>query len=357
MTHAEPHGRRGATLVELLVVMAILTALAGLALLIAPDVVNSDRTLSGTAEVQATLKVSQGMAANAKLPRGVRLVAPANGSIVTELQLLEMPPVMVANPTPLNTLNAALEPRVRLEYTPYNGTDRDPARPNDPPPPAGTIRSRVCEFRSLTLDQANQITGNCTLALPTLGVWAKIKAVEATPREVPAGSGQYDKQVELEVYPDAHMGANLTFLTYHFGVYLEPRPLLGEPTIQLPRNVGVDLAVSSPGGVAGQNYDIMFAPSGQLLTTGGQSRGQVFLWVRDFTKQPDMLPTSFGPPLTYDPMKFRRGGEQQIVGIRSASVGTAPVMWPDMTTGQYQQIAGQEVQDPFTLARKQLTGP
>jgi hypothetical protein len=279
--------------------------------------------------------------------------------------------VLVPNPAPLtspNTANTAapdlnMQPRVRLTYTESDGVTPVPG--GSTIYPRGTIIGRRCDFQNLTFDQATQITANCMLVLPTLGVWAKIRAVQPDPLTEVA-PGLYDKQVDLEVYPDAHLGENLMrgpsgnlgYLTYHFGVYVEPRPLLGEPTIQLPANIGVDLAVSSPPGAPGVNYDILFAPSGEMISLRGQNRAQVFLWVRDYTKVPDMLPSSLSP-LTYDPNKFRRGGEQQIVGIRSASIGTAPVMWPDMATGQYASPPppGQPLQDPFTLARKQLTGP
>src|SRR5262245_24184438 len=87
-----PRARAGMTLVELLVVMAIIAALVGLAALIAPGALNSDRTLAGTAQVQSTLKVSQAMAARGR-PCGVRLLVPSGSQQVVEMQLIEMRPV------------------------------------------------------------------------------------------------------------------------------------------------------------------------------------------------------------------------------------------------------------------------
>ena len=45
---------------------------------------------------------------------------------------------------------------------------------------------------------------------------------------------------------------------------------------------------------------------------------------------------------------FRRGGEQQIVGIRNGYVGTAPVLWPN-ADGTYTAP-----QNPYTLAQSKL---
>ena len=91
----------GFTLVELLVVMSIFTALGLLALMVVPGARNSEFTIQGAYTLQSSYQTAQGHAAGARLPRGIRIVAPADGSLyATELQLLEMPPVLVPNPRP-----------------------------------------------------------------------------------------------------------------------------------------------------------------------------------------------------------------------------------------------------------------
>ena len=141
--------------------------------------------------------------------------------------------------------------------------------------------------------------------------------------------------------PDANLGGATTFRTYHFGIYGPPVPLLAEPTIPLPINIGVDLSISSPPlQTAGTHFDVLFAPSGQTvyfpsaISQSAAANTGVFLWIRDVDKT-DMIPTTMPvvpPYLTaagttagawqFNMNKFRLGGEQQIVGIRNGFVGS-----------------------------------
>jgi hypothetical protein len=189
----------------------------------------------------------------------------------------------------------------------------------------------------------------------------------------------YTAQVEFDQtdFPDAVLGAASTapppagtppvpsWVSYHFGIYGAPRPLLGEPLLQLPKNTCIDLTpfVSRPGAITvPMDYDIVFAPSGQVLF---RPEGQINLWVRDYTKVGDMTPltpnsasapASLTAPYTYDVTRqqFQLGGEQQIVVIktRSGSLGVFPVLWPSMANGTY---AGK--QDPYYYATQGATAP
>ncbi len=365
--------RRGATLIELLVVMSIAAALGAMALMLLPSVANSDYTLKGAAELQSTCKIAQGMAGAARLPRGVRLLVPPGGTVAQEMQYLEAPPVMVADPQVLvgnrpNNLQGTAGPQVLFQYELYSGSEAPLPLPDSqwPPsrgnPPAGTIKQRHCYIYGLNPDQAAQVTDGATLVLPNLGSWTRIKSGIAA-----------NNEVILDVYPDAALGAGTTYLAYHFGIYGVPVPLLAEPTILLPKSIGIDLAVSYPAGQVGKNYDILFAPSGQtvttygtLTTTGLTANTGVFLWVRDVTKvtnpnnaaklnsmyyttkPPPAPPTDIATPAEYG-TAFRRGGEQQIVGIRNGLIGSAPVLWPD-SSGNYTSTEP----TPFWLAIKKL---
>ena len=373
MTRPNAWARRGATLIELLVVLSIISALGALALMIAPGIANQDNTLKGTADVQSSLKIAQGMAAAAKLPRGVRLIAPAAGSatpnMVTELQYLESAPVLVPDPRVLSATDGFGNPRpnpppfgvnwpyVEFQYELYTGGEPPIANsqwtlPGNPP--ANAIKRRTCNIIGLTADQELQVVDGSTLVVPTLGSFSRIigtptvtfantTANPPTPRKL---------SVVLDVYPDAALGAGTAYRTYHFGLYSAPSPLLGEPTIPLPRNIGIDLTLCLPlqtaGGAPWGNYDVMFAPSGQMLASGTRlGGGQIFLWVRDYTKLATM-PAVEGPALA---AAFRQGGEQQIVSVRGAAVGAAPVTWPDMASGMYPAGPKQ-----YKFARDKLTG-
>jgi hypothetical protein len=359
MTPRSAKPRTGATLVELLVVMSIIAALGALALMLLPAVANSDAARKGAAEVQTTLKISQAMAGSARLPRGVRLIPSTNpalppGAFCTEMQYLESPPVMVADPQPLvgnraGNPNGDASPRVEFSYEYYDGNTA--ALPNSGwtaagNPPPGAIKLRHCYLYGLNTDQTVQVTAGSTIVLPTLGAWSRVKAG--------LGSQSNANEVVLEVYPDALLGAasqngapppTSLYRTYHFGVYGPPVPVIGEPTVQLPQNIAIDLSVSVPGwpfNPPQPYYDILFAPSGQLLVTATNPTlspsGAVLLWVRDYTKVGSMVRSSYPTGAAYA-NAFRLAGEQQIVGVRNGFVGTAPVLWPDAggnyATGAY----------------------
>jgi prepilin-type N-terminal cleavage/methylation domain-containing protein len=348
--------RRGFTLIELLVVMALIAALGALTLGLLPGIVNKDNTLKATAEVQGALRIAQAQAASSKQPRGVRFLPnPNNLAVATEMQYLEAPQVAVSDLQVLVS-GRPQQPYVEFRYEYYNGSEPsiDPRTPGNPP--AGAIKLRHCHFVNLSADQVAALAPEATLTVPTLGAWSRIQ------RYIPASPT--GGEAILDVYPDAALGAagppansgvtgqQPVYRSYHFGIYGPPVPMLGEPTVPLPKDIAVDLTLCLPQGAPGVSYDVMFAPTGQTtssrLSNGTQlaANAGVFLWVRDFRQVPALNPVSRAP-WQFNYNDFLRGGEQQVVGIRNGYVGTAPVLWPN-ATGLY---AGQ---DPYSLARAQL---
>jgi type II secretory pathway pseudopilin PulG len=389
MTIRLKHTRAGTNLIELLVVIAILTALAGLAVMMLPSIANTDMALKGTAEVQTTCKQAQSMA-GARHPRGVRFLRnPNNPNVSTEMVLLESPVVMVpdrevlvakppkydfnTNPPTLispGDPTGLTSPYVDFVYELYNGTEA--ALPGSQwvgpgNPPAGTIKRRHCFITGLTAEQESQVTDGAVLVLPVLNAWSRIIGSPVQyPYSPPAPAVAPPRTIEvvLEVYPDAALGTAVypdsvsrtarAHRTYYAAIYGPPVPLLGEPTIPLPRDIAVDLEVSYPPlNPTRPHYDIMFAPSGQTITTPDVAAGTtVFLWVRDYQKVTSMNPAAYGGYTPAYADAFRLAGEQQIVGIRNGFVGTAPVFWPN-PNGTYGIVNGVQ-QDPFTLARSKL---
>ena len=94
--------------------------------------------------------------------------------------------------------------------------------------------------------------------------------------------------------------------TYKFGFQRSPQPLLGEPSLQLTGGTAIDYragpyktsfggaagpynppttfgvtAVTDTASVGGLTFDIIFAPSGQVLNNNA---GLICLWVRDTSK-------------------------------------------------------------------------
>jgi len=298
-------GRRGFTLIELLVVMALIAGLAAMAMIVAPGAMNKDRAATAVSQIQSALQISRARAIRDGLPRGVRFLW--NGSNnVTEYQYIESPPLFVPNPgAPIGVppYTPTTPPYVQFNYTPATGP----------------VTNRTCTINALDPAHQLQVFAGGTMYLPTLGTWHRFLTASA-----PSAS----MTVTLDSYPDQQLGAETQWRTYHFGLNGGPRALLGEPTLQLPQATCVDLSLSSPGGGGGQDYDILFAPSGLLVNTSStQGVGQVFLWVRDPAK----------------PANLQQGGEQLIVSIKAKSggIGAAPVDWGP---------------DPFILAKRSLSG-
>jgi prepilin-type N-terminal cleavage/methylation domain-containing protein len=386
------HQRRGFTLVEMLVVMGIIVLISAAAMLVVPAALNKDRSTDAVTNVKLWLEIAQARAARDGAPRGLRFIvdptklspisvppSPTGSDErlwVTEVQYIEAPPVLVFNPNPPypngfvgtvpNLQPHPLTPRVEFVYT----VAGPPAMATDPP--QGTIINRQCFIRGLTFDQGLQvinatgINNQPTLWLPVLGTWHRIfatipdPATGANPRPDPAvNPTSYFVEVRLSDpsdlttgYPDMQLGASTYYVTYHFGIYAPARPLLGEPTMQLPTNTCVDLTndpnpaapkiVSTPGIVPNQpspllqDYDILFAPSGSVAftpTIGGAP--QIFLCVRD--------PRRGSPMNLFDANQIRQGGEMMILGIKSRS---------GAITAQPVDLNG----DPYSFAKQSISG-
>jgi prepilin-type N-terminal cleavage/methylation domain-containing protein len=363
MSRLITRGRRGFTLVELLVVMALIATLAALAMIVAPGIMEKDRSVDAVNQLEGWLQISRARAQRDRLPRGVRLIVDPNKADplqVTEAQYIESPPVFVPNPDGPGA-NPMSTGRVVFGYTTN---------------PTGTVTGRTCVIQNLTPDQAAQVKIGVVIWLPVLGTWHRVIGSPVdldtgpyTPpspqaQSLPLDTAKLSIGVKLNQYPDAQLGAGTSYVTYHFGIYGLPRPLLGEPTMQLPTNACVDLNqnVSSPGVSKPlpspvQDYDILFAPGGQLaFTASTQASGHVFLWVRDLRKlgNATITPTPVpGPALQYQLSDFQRGGEMMIVAIKakSGAIGAGPVNWPDTAT------ANSPPYDPYYFARKAVSAP
>ncbi len=180
---------------------------------------------------------------------------------------------------------------------------------------------------------------NGSLSLPTLGTWHRIVG---TIPSAPAPGISIQLFLD-QSYPDTQLGGQLSWRTYHFGIYGAPRPLLGEPPYQLPQRTCIDLTLSSPIGSPGQDYQILFGPGGQLVNSSTSPStgtvGHVFLWLHDP-----------GRPLNSPPSttQLQQGGEQMIVVVKakSGAVGTAPVDWAVATPPG----------DAFSFARQAVSG-
>jgi prepilin-type N-terminal cleavage/methylation domain-containing protein len=405
-------GKRPAfTLIELLVVIGIIGFLAAAVMLIAPNALDKDRVRDSAVQLQAALQNAKVRAARDGLPRGVRLLIDptsqlANNQLLpfvtaSAYQYVEVPPWLTftnqIGATPTN--NGVSPPFLRFDYT-LNVPTPPATQLPQPSLPQGAVLGRTCTIGGVTPTQlallSNIVNGPPVppnslapiLGIPTLGVWTQI---------FPGSFNQTSAStctIVPSVFPDSVIGgassyevsASFTGPAY-FGIYQAPRPLMGEPTIQMPLNTCVDLSdgcskpsfstisQGTPGNLLG--YDLVYSPSGQLITPSGF--GQLFLWVRDPTKgfgtqianpngapffsmspvatslggatNPNQFPTIWATGNTagapYN-TALNQGGEQLLVTVKaySGAAGVSPIFWPS-----------NQNQSPYDFGRAQANSP
>lgn len=383
-------GRRaGFTLVELLVVVTVAAILTAIAVAVIPGAMDQDRTTDAAATIRQHLMIAKAKATREKDGRGIRFVlGPAARDYAlltktpktpnppepdpsvyycTELQYIEAAPTIVPNPLGLTRQPDATTKTPGDPYVEFDVTN-------------GTLENRCRFFNVNATDEVITVMQNDLganwfpkLYCPELGPdsFGRTQRFEVHRLIQDTTTNKTTWQLVLDRDPHTLLGAGTTQRSYRFAIEPRSRPILGEPNVQLPKNVCVDLApgVSFPGArsvtlpapsppaptpppITLVNYpidfEIMFAPNGQV--TDPTSSGSIYLWVRDFTKTPDLRPLTVTPAYTYSagPVQFQQGGEMQLVALKAktGSLGVSPVLWPS-PAGTYGTGQG-----PYSLAVK-----
>jgi prepilin-type N-terminal cleavage/methylation domain-containing protein len=320
--------RSAFTLVELLVVIAVIVALLGLVAAVAPRFGERQRPSRGAGQLQSWLNLAKQRALRDQRPRGIRLPSVSNPawppgvSYETELQFIELPEVFtggqlwvpynqtatadrysyvfisgVEMQTQSDSVNAAVMPGDVLKVDEPNWEPRRirAVTPTTYPQIAGTV------YR-LTLDQ--DLGGPYPIQLPI----------------VPLGSPQ-PRQYPKEPPPP----------TEAYRILRSARPMPGEPLLTLPKDVGIDISreyvapsnprlpywyrLFPPNGNTGGNgpFDILFEPSGRVIGFESTLGNRICLWVRDIS-------TDVGPTQMPD-------GENSLITIytRTGQVTAHPV--------------------------------
>ena len=299
--------RRGFTLVELLVAIGIMLILATLALVIVPDAMDQDRVVDTTGSVQQALRKARAHAIRDHRPHGVRFLRNAGQpSISTELQFISEMPMIIPKKG-----SASPDSWPRVDFILQNGVWKAFLR--------NLIPVAVDPSGELALLQDDLARGGQPrIHLPGIAKAGIDQTFFRITALVPAGGSSFE--MILDRQPE--LGSATEKRIDHFAFLLEPRQLVGEPIMQLPKGTCVDLAASKPSSTA-SDLELLFDPNGQMVYEGSEV---VYLWVRDQEKG-GLNQIS---PGVFDVDLFRTGGEQRVIQIltRSGATSAYPPLWP-----------------------------
>jgi prepilin-type N-terminal cleavage/methylation domain-containing protein len=229
--------RAGFTLVELLVVIALIALIASLSLLMFPGYNEREQVASGASRLQGAFNAAKTRALLDRAPRGIRLLPDeSTNSFYSQIQYLEQPE----------------------DYS------------------EGTVSTDSTDTNNQTLNfQGADLTGgDVNFPLVQTGDYILIGDGSLVRRITAASSTQATIASGL---PNA-----ITNMSYR--VIRQPRVMADEP-LRMPANVGIDITYSQNCGfTAGQPLDIMFTPAGSVY--GNASSTSMRFLVRDFGRDP-----------------------------------------------------------------------
>jgi type II secretory pathway pseudopilin PulG len=246
--------RASFTLVELLVVMAIILVLTSILVLVVPSVMDQQRASTGASRLQGALITAQQRAVLDRAPRGVRLLPdpanPQNPQLIIQLQYIERPDDFIGG-----TVTTATDPNsgqpilTQVSFTADLTGGEDPNNPATWPVQPGDYLE--VQGGGLMHQIQSVAPNSVTLAAPGL------------PYPITAPTAQYRIERAVRV--------------------------LGEDPVELPAYVAIDLGTNAksygnnaqPGPQPPGPVDILFSPKGELL--GNASGSPLVLWVHDTT--------------------------------------------------------------------------
>jgi hypothetical protein len=245
------------------VVIGIITTLATMIVAIAPRFGERQRASRGAGQLQSWLNLAKQRALRDRRPVGLRLPSNPSGPYITEALYVEVPDESIGG-----TITV-----------PYPGMS----------------------YQYVQLATTAVISQGAPNALLLPGDVILIPGPGYAPRQIvsvqPGSAGTYQLQLDqpLNATPST---------TAAYRVSRQARPIVGEPVLQLPKGIAIDLAQDKPSNpswyrmypplnTGGSNpLDILFAPSGQVVGYGNISR--ICLWVRDISLG-DPGPTQLPP--------------------------------------------------------------
>jgi len=305
--------RRGFTLVEMLVVLALMLVLAALAVAFVPRMNERAKTPRGASQLQMWLLIARQWAKRDNVPTGIRLQAgrlypnpaTANANLLSDLQYIQQPPpyhafdantgsdssLALFNPTaagyPPGYSAMNQNQMLKATYTSGNNVDfyggnlRGAVLTPTPGPP-----TTLAANQSLW-----QVQPGDYLEMPTGGKIFQITDVVPDPGDplLPLNPNQPPERPGSVLFLSQQHGLTGTTGQSDYRIIRGPRILSGEKGLQLPQDVAIDATTNAifgnplPTNTFTGDVDILFAPSGQVISKG-LTTDKVIFWVRDVTQ-------------------------------------------------------------------------
>ncbi|CAN5568730.1 hypothetical protein BH11PLA2_BH11PLA2_35710 [soil metagenome] len=362
--------KAGFTLIELLVTMALIIVLLSIAVAVSNSAAIDSYKLVGSADkVAQALLTSKSRALRDRAPRGIRFNIDPGTNFVREIVYIESGEPWLpdqtetyeqgGNPPVINPNRSQFV--IKYPVTPGAVGSAGPF----PKPLSSNCRAYLLLNNNANANRANgtqrgdsdyqrflrEVQVGDVVYSPDLGAAVTITSTSTAGTGldnvvgVPPGFSVLEVNASGMTNPDMAAGftdatvsqpQNVrnrgTFQTTQFGIYRSPRPIAGEPTLILSKNVAIDTAASL-GVTPGVPFDILFAPSGQVMNN---ANGIVALTVRDtfkFTPTAPASPANWLSDATNGPSNFKLAGEMVLVAIypKTGTVATKPVLPVDAT--------------------------
>jgi prepilin-type N-terminal cleavage/methylation domain-containing protein len=274
MRHLKRLPRQGFTLIELLVVIGLIVVLASMVLLVAPRFSDGQKSALGASRVQGYLAIAKQRAYRDNLNWGVRFNRLSPNPATADYNIVETLDYVVQ---PDDFYGGTLSTGSSLSTVTITGVSCLDASGN-----TGAIQPgdflEVWDLSDAT-DHYIQ-SANCSATGATLQLASNLSAAS------PAGGwGGYR-------------------------IIRQPRTVAGEPPLQLPQDMCVDLRYSLPNPL--QSTTVLFTPGGAVLS----SSAKLIFWVRNETKD---------SPYDGDPTLV-------VVYTRTGAVAAHPVNLPSPPT-------------------------
>ncbi len=252
--------RRAFTLIEMLVVIALLLILLTVAAAMFPRFAENQRIVKGADQIQGWLLIAKQRALRDRRPTGIRFVG-APGQPITEMIYIQQAD----------------------DYSGGRYVQPGPLFSFDP------VRGYLCNFQGPGVD----FFGAAGPSQPDLWTVQPGDYIEFFGGGLVHEISFVESPTSLRVHRNSSRPPFTPLAgTSNYRIIRQPRPVAGEAPLQLPQNIVVDTRPGRSRDLPQRNnlMEILFAPGGGVVGQGTTTGGNIILWVRDVTKEDNVLP-------------------------------------------------------------------